>query len=104
MKGMRMEKELAELREAVKLLAITISEQGGTLHALMSAMHGLCYEISLDARQRAAAEHFLELGMASALAENKNEHFVQGYQNAAEFLPEALNHPPSGLPAPPAAG
>lgn len=91
-----MENEIEKLRADLEKLAITTSKQGGELHALMSAMHGLCYEISLDARQRAAAEHFLELGLASALAENMNENFVRGYQGAAEFLLAALNQPPTG--------
>lgn len=95
-----MENEIEQLRQDLKKVAITTSHLGGQLQAVMNALHGMFYEISLDARQRAAAEHFLEQGVAHNLAVSENPHFVNGYDSAVSYLRAALAATPTGYKVP----
>ncbi len=99
-----MENELKKMAEEMDFMKEVLSKQGGELAAMLQALRGLLFEVSLDSRQRQAVEGCLELRYSELLQRNVNPAFQVGFESVMELLHDCLKKPPSGYRSPSAGG
>lgn len=90
-----MEQQLKEMEESMKLLASTISEQGGQLQAMQATLLGIC--IALNPKKEIANSANAHLGMAfsSVLRDSTNAIQAESFERLMDLLKAALLSQPS---------
>jgi hypothetical protein len=80
----------------IEQIAALLSKQAGELQAAHAVLVAICQQTPPDSPLAKAIEYHLEWTYSSKLQVVTNLDYIQGFEEVAEFLKEALHQQPVG--------
>jgi hypothetical protein len=80
----------------IEQIAALLSKQAGELQAVHAVLVAICQQTPPDSPLAKAIEYYLEQGYSNKLQLSTNVEYLQGFEEVAEFLKEALHQQPVG--------